>query len=228
MKLNHILWCLLLMTGAVGSAYAQGAVDTTRWQGPGSSRRGQGAHTQGAAGSKGGQGAAGVLPAKTAQDPRIQNIRAIFQRISKDTLNEVEAEYDDDFMDSHPSDNGVTLKGYFKKDELLKMIFAGGPSYGWVTYVYYFDKEQPVFVFELEERFPPDKEGGLNHDKLVWGFEGRYYFDKGKLIFKILKGNKFGEIDDEYIKGILNIADDVRFLRKALHRKRPAPVGERA
>lgn len=162
------------------------------------------------------------------KDPRIQNIRAIFQRINKDTLKEVEAEYDDEFMDSHPSDNGVTLKGYFKKDTLLKMIEVGGPSYGSVTYVYYFDKGQPVFVFELERRFPPDKEGGLNHDKLVWGFEGRYYFDKGKLIHKVLKGNKFGEIDDEYIKGILDITDDVRSLQKALHKKRPTPAGQRA
>ena len=222
MRLYDSTFCLLLLLGIADFARGQVAVDTPRIA-PG--------HTterlvRGAAGPS--RKVIGPPLAQAIKDSLIKKIRAVFQRINSDTLNEVEADYDDDFMDSHPADNGVTLKGYFKKDTLLKMFVQIGRSFGPVTYEYYFDKEQPVFIFELQQRYPYIRDSGFNYDKLLWVSEGRYYFEKGKLIHKVLKGEKSEDLDDEYFKALLDISDDVKSLRKALHPKRPAPPSRRA
>ena len=162
-------------------------------------------------------GAMGASRGQNAKDPRIQNIRNIFQRINNDrTIRVVSMDYEE--ITGEALDNGGDVKGYFKKDTLCKMIMTAGPSYGLVTYEYYFNQGQPVFIYELEKRFPIKADGSRDDTKLVQGFEGRYYLDKGKLISKVVKGKKFGEepINDEYIKERLDITIFTQALRKKL------------
>jgi hypothetical protein len=85
-------------------------------------------------------------------------------------------------------DNGAELKGYFNKDTLYRMELEFGLSYAACKYDYYFSKGQLVFIYETEEDYPTKTDGGLNYDKTVLAFEGRYYYNKGKLIKLFSKG----------------------------------------
>ncbi|HWD88577.1 MAG TPA: hypothetical protein VG367_10655 [Mucilaginibacter sp.] len=82
------------------------------------------------------------------------------------------------------TDNGQELKGYYKDGKLKKLSYYAGLSNCVKTYEYYLDDAgRLIFVFEKEKDFPGLKDGtGLDYSKLVPAFEGRYYFDQGKLI----------------------------------------------
>ncbi len=116
-------------------------------------------------------------------------------------------------------DNGADATGYYKKDTLVKFILSVGPSFGLKDYEYYFDQGHIVFIYEKDQHFPPNADGGLNHDTIVTGFEGRFYFNKGKLMAKLLdRRDDFmaQEINDAYIDDLLEIDVYTKALRKQL------------
>jgi len=121
-------------------------------------------------------------------------------------------------------DNGADVRGYFKKDTLYKLYMSMGPSFGLKDYEYYYDRGEIVFIYEKDQHFPPKKDGGLDHEKLVVGFEGRFYFNKGKLIAKVVKRyDDFmaQEINDAYVDYLLvDVAAYVEALRKHLNSKK--------
>ena len=162
---------------------------------------------------------------QTTKDSLIKNIRAIFQRINHDsTLHAVDLEVETmiDIIGGAP-DNGADVTGYFKKDTLCKLVMSFGPSYGIKDWEYYYDRGQVIFIYEKDQHYPVKKEGGLDHERLVVGFEGRFYFNKGRLISKIIKRyDQFmaEEIDDNYIKELLEDAPPyVTALRKQMKKK---------
>jgi len=179
--------------------------------------------TAGAAGrqSRGANGPVAVSKPKATKDSLIKNIRAVFQRINSDsTLREVslDPETMEEIIGGAP-DNGADVTGYFKNDSLRKIVMSFGPSYGMKDWEYYYDRGQVVFVYEKDQHFPVMKDGGLDHERLVVGFEGRFYFNKGRLIEKIIKRyDRFmaEEVDDSYIKDLL---DDVDGYAQALRRQ---------
>lgn len=150
---------------------------------------------------------------KAAKDSLIKNIRVVFQRINSDTsLHKVELEEEtmEEVIGGSP-DNGGDVTGYFKKDTIYKLVMSFGPSYGMKDWEYYYDRGQVVFIYEKDQHFPVKKDGsGLDHERLVVGFEGRFYFNKGRLIEKIVKRyDQFmaEKIDDKYIKDLLDDSD---------------------
>ena len=123
----------------------------------------------------------------------------------------------DDYFTSKDevADNGHELKGYYHKDTLKKIVYSAGPSYGMKTFEFYFYDGNVIFAFEKEEVFPETKDGSLNYEKLVSAFEGRYYFDRGKIFQTKTKGQKrFSDNDKE------NILINLRRLLKDLNAKR--------
>ena len=164
-------------------------------------------------------GAADFARGQTIKDSLIKNIRAVFQRINSDTtLHAVSLDVDEleEAIGGSP-DNGADVRGYFKKDTLYKLYMSMGPSFGLKDYEYYYDRGEIVFIYEKDQHFPPKKDGGLDHEKLVMGFEGRFYFNKGKLIAKVVKRyDNFmaEEIDEAYIRELLDVDSFVKQLRK--------------
>ncbi|HEY4287720.1 MAG TPA: hypothetical protein VGN00_11525 [Puia sp.] len=146
---------------------------------------------------------------KATKDSLMKNIRAVFQRINSDSvLHAVSLDEDtlEEIIGGSP-DNGGDVTGYFKNDTLCKIIMSFGPSYGLKEWEYYYDRGQVVFVYEKDQHFPVTKEGGLDHERLVVGFEGRFYFNKGRLIEKIIKRyDQFmaENIDDNYVRDLLD------------------------
>lgn len=157
---------------------------------------------------------------KATKDSLIKNIRAIFQRINHDTTLHTVG-LDEDTMEEITGgspDNGGDVTGYFKNDTLYKIVMSFGPSYGMKDWEYYYDQGQVVFIYEKDQHFPVTRDG-LDHARLVPGFEGRFYFNKGRLFAKIIKRyDQFmaEKIDDNYIR---NLLDDLPSFANALRRE---------
>jgi hypothetical protein len=166
------------------------------------------------------QGPVSVSLPQATKDSIIKNIRAIFQRINHDTtLRTVDLDIDTmvEIIGGAP-DNGADVTGYFRNDTLCKLIMSFGPSFGIKDWEYYYDKGEVVFVYEKDRHYPETKDG-LDHERLVVGFEGRFYFNKGRLIEKIIKRyDQFmaEKIDDKYIRDLL---DDTTPYADALKRE---------
>jgi len=125
-----------------------------------------------------------------SNEEKIRAIRQEFQKINGDSsLQSITLDDPEDFL-GHGTDGGGELTGYFRKDSIRKIVIAVGLSYGEIADEYYFRNGRLIFVYETEKHFPYDDSSGINHEKLNLAFEGRYYFDKNKLISKIEKGSR--------------------------------------
>ena len=161
-----------------------------------------------------------TLP-KATKDSLIKNIRAVFQRINSDsTLRVVDLDFEafEEALGAAP-DNGGEVRGYYRNDTLCKMVMGIGLSFGPKEYEYYYDQGQIVFVYERDRHFAVAKDGGLEHERLVLGFEGRFYFNRGRLIEKVVKRyDDFmaEEIDDNYVRDLL---DDTGVYTAALRKQ---------
>jgi hypothetical protein len=122
---------------------------------------------------------------------KILDIRKTFQKINNDTSLKKRTIDDAEEFLGHATDGGGELIGYFHKDSICKIFATVGLSYGTISDGYYFRNGQLIFVYEVEKDFPEtDNLGGLDFNKLDLVFEGRYYFDKDKIIDKITKGKR--------------------------------------
>ncbi len=84
------------------------------------------------------------------------------------------------------TDNGQELAGYFKNNELKKIVHSLGLSNAMTTTQFYFDKGNLIFV--LRKKYQTiDENGNLREPKLM--SESRFYFANGKLINNIKKSN---------------------------------------
>ena len=96
------------------------------------------------------------------------------------------------------ADNGQELTGYYKSGKLKKIAYKLGLSNCMKTYEYYFSDSGLIFMFEKESDFPAKSDGsGLDNTKLVPGYEGRFYFENGKLIQTVIKGKERSEEPDK-------------------------------
>jgi hypothetical protein len=117
----------------------------------------------------------------------ISQIRQVFQQIN-DYKNYKVVTIDDaeEFL-GQGTDNGGSLKGYFKGDSLKKINEWVGLSNRVVQTEYYFDKGKLVFVYSTDSRCKSnDKTGEIDCSKFDKVFKGRYYFNSDKLIDTIL------------------------------------------
>ena len=222
MRIRHAIFCLSLLL-ATGFARGQSALDTPRVVRGQTPEQGRGRSAHGGDGST--RKVIGPRLAQATKDSLIKNIRAVFQRVNRDTpyrVERLEPEEVAEIIGGFP-DNGADIDGYFKGDTLYKLNRSLGPSFGLKDYEYYFDRGQIIFIYEKDRHYPPGKDGGLDHDTLVVGFEGRFYFNNGRLIAKVVKRyDDFmaQEIDEAYIKELLDVSAYVGQLRKHLKSKK--------
>src|SRR5215467_2649708 len=87
----------------------------------------------------------------------------------------------------HATDNGGSLKGYYKEDSLKKIIEWVGLSNRVMQNEYYLDKDKLVFVYSTDSQYKfNDSTGEFDYLKFTRVFKGRYYFNNGKLIDAVL------------------------------------------
>lgn len=122
----------------------------------------------------------------------IKEIKVEFQKINGNkTLRKVTLE-NEAFLENM-TDGGGELTGYFGKGEIKKVRQWVGLSNGNETTEFYFKNGQLIFVYEKFDSFvfSPQKEQ-LDRTKTETTFEGRYYFNKNKLIdYRTTGHNRF-------------------------------------
>jgi hypothetical protein len=130
-----------------------------------------------------------------SRDNIIKSIRQEFQTINKDTSYTTVVLENEEFLDQMP-DGGGMLTGYYKNGEIRKIVKWIGISYGVEIMEYYFKEGQLIFVFEQFKSFVYDeKNNELDLTKTEVSFEGRYYFNKKKLIDYVTTGHNRFEDD---------------------------------
>ena len=146
----------------------------------------------------------------------IAAIRKDFQAINADQTLSKKTLSDEQFLENQP-DGGGELTGYYKNDTIVKIVEWIGLSYGNRTREFYFKKGQLFFVYEKFESFviKDSTEGEIDHSSVTTTFEGRYYFNKDKLIDqKILGKRTFDEGSATVIKQLVAAAKENKKLLK--------------
>lgn len=124
---------------------------------------------------------------KADKTSAINHIRQVFRQISGYNNYRIITIDDSEEFLGHGTDNGGSLKGYYKGDSLKKIVEWVGLSNRVVTNEYYLDKGDLVFVFSTDSRCKSNvKTGEIDCSKFDKVLIGRYYFSKGKLIDAIL------------------------------------------
>ena len=119
----------------------------------------------------------------------IAGIRKIVQQINTDTGYIVKQLNTEEFLKEAP-DNGAELKGYFKKDRLVKITEWIGLSSCVNITEYYLDAGKLLFTYTKGSQSPyNDSLQTLDDTKSDLTMEYRFYFENGKLIHSILKGS---------------------------------------
>lgn len=104
----------------------------------------------------------------------------------------------------HSTDNGGSLKGYYKEDSLKKIVEWVGLSNRVVQNEYYFDKGKLVFVYSTDSRYQFNKNTGeFDYSKFDEIFEGRYYFNNDKLIDAIISDSEHEKTKQKAAKDFL-------------------------
>jgi hypothetical protein len=104
-------------------------------------------------------------------------------------------------------DNGVELKGYYKINRIRKIEEFTGLS-AWNIMTQYFFSEEGDLIFVYVKKFQIlEGNTSLKNPKLI--AEGRNYYEKGKLIKKLEKGQ--GRIENvDYVKEAEHLKKDLQ------------------
>ncbi|MBD0333476.1 MAG: hypothetical protein ICV66_12565, partial [Chitinophagaceae bacterium] len=112
----------------------------------------------------------------------IQQIRKEFQAINSDSSLKKVALTSEEFLE-HMTDGGGELTGFYKSDQIKKIVRWVGLSNGNEIFEFYFKDDKLIFVYEQFDSFLYDeKKETLRLDTTERSFEGRYYFTNNKLI----------------------------------------------
>jgi hypothetical protein len=116
----------------------------------------------------------------------------------------------------HGTDNGASLKGYYKGDSIKKIIEWAGLSNRVVQNEYYFDKDKLIFVYSTDSKYKfNDSTQSFDYSKFDHVFKGRYYFSNDKLIEAILSDKGQENDKQKDAKGFLTSSKDYRKLLNA-------------
>ena len=123
------------------------------------------------------------LTSKSQNRSYIDSIKKQFVIINTDTAyQKIELE-NDEFMD-YGTDRGGSLTGYFKNNEIKKIVEWIGISNGyWIT-EYYYNQMQLIFAYKVFNLFLfNDSSTDFDYNKKpLKTFEARYYFNNKTLI----------------------------------------------
>ena len=139
--------------------------------------------------------------------------RKICQRIDNlKGLTVIEIDDSEEFL-GHATDNGGSLKGFYKGDTLVKMVEWVGLSNREVTNTYYLHSGQLVFVGHVESKYGfDDSAQTINPSKKFDISYARYYFRNGKLMDAIAGHHEKKKSTQEDGKTYLESAADYRKL----------------
>ena len=94
------------------------------------------------------------------------------------------------------TDGGISLTGFSKNGDIVKMVSWVGLSFGNEIFEYYYNNGKLIFVYEEFHSFVFDeKKSELRHDTTEITFKGKYYFYKNKLINYVTTGHNRFEDD---------------------------------
>ncbi len=142
-------------------------------------------------------------------------IRKDFQEINNDRSLAKKTLDGEEFLENIP-DGGAELTGYYKNNEIVKAVEWIGLSYGNRTREFYFKNEKLFFVYEKFQSFIiDDSTREMDHSNVKTTFEGRYYFNKDKLIEKKITGKRIFEDESaNLVKELLESAKENSSLLK--------------
>jgi hypothetical protein len=111
-------------------------------------------------------------------------IQSKVSQINGESDYDIRTLYNEEFL-NQTIDGGGELNGYFKNDEMYKMVQKIGLSTKVKTYEYYYFNGKLIMIHEIEEVFPyVEKTGTFDYTKLNIAFEGFYYMNDGEIIDK--------------------------------------------
>ena len=121
---------------------------------------------------------------------RQEEIMALIKKTDADNTLKKKVLSNDYFVASGSvHDEGQELVGYFKDQQIQKISYRVGTSYGKKDYLYYFDNGKLVYAYEEEDVFPTTNEG-RNYEKLNFAFGAGYFFGDDKLLLTNSKGER--------------------------------------
>lgn len=125
-----------------------------------------------------------------AKSGLIATIKKDFRAINTDKTLTKKTLSNEEFMENI-TDGGGELTGFYKKENLVKIIEWVGLSYGNRTREFYFKDNRLFFVYEKFQSFViNDSTGEMDHAKVKTTFEGRYYFSNTKVIEQKITGKR--------------------------------------
>ncbi len=141
------------------------------------------------------------------QNLKVKGIDEKVAAIEKDNSLRKRTFTNDQFIEiDSVTDNGQELIVYYKDNQIKKLEYSLGLSFGVKKLASYFDTGKVFYVHETEQDFPVlNNAEGLNYEKLNLAFEGWYYFDNNKLIKQKTIGKKRFE-DDNKIDAVLKLS----------------------
>ena len=135
-----------------------------------------------------------------AQENRIEEIRSQYNYINSQKNNQTFYLENNDYIDH--VDMGITATSCFKNDTLFKIIEKAYFNYYNSTTEYYYWDNELFFVYTIENNYEVilDEDSSFlefNYDKQYESYNGRYYFENGKEIKRIEKGESYSSITQE-------------------------------
>lgn len=104
-------------------------------------------------------------------------------------------------------DGGTQLEGYYKDNNIVKIIEKVSLSTEVKTYAYYFSNGQLILIHEANQVYPYITEtGALDYSELKQVFEARYYIKDSKLVDVQASGERhipLNVTEDNYISSLM-------------------------
>lgn len=151
---------------------------------------------------------------------KLSRIKKVFHEINNYKNYKIVTIDDSEEFLGHGTDNGGSLKGYYKGDSLKKIVEWVGLSNRVVQNEYYFDKGKFVFVYSTDKQYKFDyNKGEFDYSKFEKTITGRYYFSNDKLIDAIVSGNIHEKIKEQDGADFLSSSKEyVNLLNKKINR----------
>lgn len=146
----------------------------------------------------------------------ISQTRQVFRQINAYKNYKVVTVDDAEEFLGHGTDNGGSLKGYYKGDSLKKIVEWVGLSNRVVQNEYYFNNGKLVFVYSTDSRCKAnDKTGEIDCSKFDKVNKERYYFNGDKLIDTVLSDKEHEKTKQQDAADFLTSSDDYSKLLNA-------------
>jgi hypothetical protein len=124
-------------------------------------------------------------------------IQRLVMGINRDTtLKAIELDNEYFIMEGKVTDGGISLTGYSKNGNIVKIVSWVGLSIGNEIFEFYYKNGKLIFVYEEFHSFVFDEEKSeLRHDTTEITFKDKYYYYQNKLIDYVTTGHNRFEDD---------------------------------